>query len=237
MRRLLMLTAMLAAMGLCGCGGGSEPAPVAAKPADGLPQAVKGFLAGLRRPKPGEFATPVSPVRHLIEQVRRRDFDEATKAFPVQERFERVSFIDAAQTLSVYSATATPLPGAPYQRLLWASGGLESYDLLTMALLGVAPTLAHSMEGKDLAAQARAAAEKLDPGRLKDLAVVEADRPRAVPVQPHDAGRRALGVEAMSSGQLLIRSGENRVECLYLTARIDGNWRILTLVIELAKKP
>ena len=233
MRRHLTIAVCLAVVLVHGCGNSFEqPRPkVSAEPKvmkDGdLPESVRSFLSAVRRPKRGEFPKPESVVRFLYEQVRKRDFDEATKAFPVVERFERTTFADQARRIKACDPTSTPLPGAQYQRLLVAADGLQTYSRLSAGLLGIDPERVTYFEGDDLDGQVKKLEAKLQPSRLRGLVVKDVKTKKRM--SPSSGDRpyfKTLGVTQRAYVEALAACDAREMRWGFITVKMDGNWRI-----------
>jgi len=53
---------------------------------------VTAILGAVRQPADDQFATPESVIKFFVEQVQHQNVDEATKAFPIRELYEHVTW-------------------------------------------------------------------------------------------------------------------------------------------------
>jgi hypothetical protein len=194
------------------------------------PKLVEAILSAIREPKPGQFPTPESAVRFLLEQVKKQDIDEVARVFPIRECLERMTFPVHAKLMMAYQPVTSPRPGAAFHNLCQAMMPLTTtYHQLTLALLGVEPAMTQHFPDEAAVAKFH---ERLDPARLKDIEIKsvrldgEFERHSAGQVIP---ANKVLGVEALQVVRAVVRFAGADFTSSFFVGRIGGQWRVLGL--------
>jgi len=203
-----------------GCGGDDE--------GDVNSELVPAMLAAIRRPEAGEFPTEKSVIEFFFEQVRTGDIDEATKAFPIVERFEKVTMADRVRHVWAFDPYHTPVPGARFHNLMLAMQGLQSFHHARLTLLGIDPQEMSTVQEDKPDALIEELEARLDASKLKNVTVESVRINEKFPRAVTDENRpyKAMGVTEECLVEIVVECGNRKVsfECFLL--KIDDNWRI-----------
>lgn len=194
---------------------------------DELPDAV---LESLREPKTGEFASPESAVRFLFDQVKKRDVTEATRVFPIRERFEKLDFDASARYQTTFELRHWPVPKARWQNLRLALDYLWIFDELSLACLGLNPDDRIPLNQSELPTEVEALRQRLDYARLRELQIDEVTVDFDEPVREDQVKEMLLGAERTSRVQTSVHCGDVQVTFTFDLLQIAGNWRVVTLL-------
>lgn len=158
---------------------------------DGDHTVVDAFLGAVRQPSPGEFPTPASAIKFLVEQVRTQDLADVTRVVPITELYEHETFEWRASWLQSVDVQSF-FPGQPLSKLesvaMGPLGGV--YTRFAVELLD--PELgADGTVVLSTPAAVRRLEARLDPKRLANIYVrsvkVDGVRPASKTLGPgHD---------------------------------------------------
>src|SRR5206468_5944642 len=189
------------------------------------PRIVEAILTSVRRPADGQFPTPEAVVRFFIAQVASQDVDEAIKAFPVVEAYERNDFRGFTRQFQVFDPNG-PLPDAPFRNISVALRSLAGFDYLSLKMLGVKvymrqPTnMMKPGEPEQLEA-------KLDRSRLKDLEVTSLKTLATTPTKPDVP----LGYTQIARLQAGLKCGQVKADVEFTVVQLRTNWRVLDVSV------
>ena len=136
------------------------------------PSLVASALAGVQTARPGEFPTPESAVRYLVEQVRTQNVDAAARVLPIASFYRRMTFRWQTMRLSSVSSDSVLFPRQPFSNLYSQLGMLQQdYVMFTVGLL--VPDLASrgTVINVSSSAQERRLEAQLDPSRLRHISI------------------------------------------------------------------
>jgi hypothetical protein len=187
---------------------------------------AESLLAAVRQPEPGQFRKPEDVVRFLLTAVGSQDFDEATKAFPIREYFERVSLEHVVRRNRVYMAARTPLPGARFHNARLAlEDCVNIYYRLTMACLVVDADQMRYFEEDALNEGIKTLRKELDLSRLADMKVTSVSRfPR--PVHITSEVYEAMGVTELAIVDAAWECNGQKLKRQFGACKIGDNWRV-----------
>jgi hypothetical protein len=188
---------------------------------------AESLLAAVRQPEPGQFGKPEDVVRFLLTAVGAQDFDEATKAFPVRERFERVSLEHVVRRNRVYMPARTPLPGARFHnaRLAFEDCVYTCFQL-TMACLDVDADRMRPFEEDALDDGIAKLQKELDLSRLAGLKVTSVSR-TALRMPVTSEVHKAMGVTGLAMLDAEWECNGQKLKWQFVAGRMGDNWRIV----------
>jgi len=226
MRIPLISVVLVAAIGLPRSLGSVEPTT---KPA---PQLVGAILDAIRHPSAGQFSSAESVVKFLLEQVQRQDLDEATKAFPIVETYERYDLINSARYLRILDPNGSPIPQASFRNLSLAMRPLAYFDQISLALLGFDMSHVTVLKDGGSVAELKEIVSKADRSRLAKIEIGSITAGKAFPIQPTDTRANAIHITARTEVTGLVKGAEGKhLRLTFLVEQIDENWRIVNCQI------
>jgi hypothetical protein len=200
---------------------------VALRPAGGEARStgrdpIQAFLAAVPRPASGQFPTPQSAVKFLVQQVRAQNYSEAMRVMPITEEYTRATFpleVAYIQALDFNSF----FPGQPVSKFQYAAMRPLFSAYTEFTLLMLLPKLVKNGTMVVLnAAQRKAIEAQLDAKRLSAMKIASMGAPKLMPgrVGKGDgSGVTAQGVlDTVISG-----AGSNRGVEFYVE-KIGTNW-------------
>ena len=214
--------------GLVSCG---ETQQHASPPPKTMNEAI---LAAIREPSPGQFDTPESVVRFLLEQVKAQDFDEAMKAFPIKQQIRHYTFELLLKDMRAIHPQTSPLPGADLHNTIRAVSGCQSdllrltYDCLEVDLKRVVGL--GDREGDEEQKAIRAIADAYSRSRIRDLKIIEVKPFKENPYAVDRLYYKAMGVKSGMIVSAKLSLGEQEFTMLIGTIELPDNWQISTLL-------
>jgi len=228
MRNLLLLLALLAAPVIHAA---DQPTT---KP---TPQIVSAMLGAIRKPAANQFPTPESVLKFLLEQVQKQDLDEATKAFPIVEHFERNDLATFSRYLQVIEPTTSPMPQSPFRNLSNAMRPLASFDQISLTLLGADLSRVTVLKEQGSDAELKPLIDRLDRSRLANLEIQSITSERIFPTKPDDPYTKKLGVSARTQTTATLKTPDGkRAQVSCMVEKLDDNWRITQCQVGIEEK-
>ena len=143
---------------------------------------VRAFLSSVQHPAPGEFPTPQSAIRYLVEQVRTQNVSAATRVFPITEVYSRTDFMTLLETLDSFDLSSF-FPKQPFSKLAYSTGPLtRNYTLFATSLL-IPGLVSKGVVLTNTEAARQAAVKRLDPARLRGIRVASIGRFKKYPTK------------------------------------------------------
>ncbi|HXD50950.1 MAG TPA: hypothetical protein VN689_03590 [Burkholderiales bacterium] len=202
--------------------GADQPA---ANPA---PQLVAALLQAIRQPAADQFPSPESVVKFLLEQIQRQDLDEAAKAFPIVETYQRLDLASSARYLLIIEPNSTPFPQSPFRNLGRAMQPLGYFDSISLGLLGVDLTRVTTLKDRGSDAELKPIIDKCDRSRLANLQLGAITAKLPQPVKPDDARGTALHISARTQVEASLTAPDGKpAQLMCVVEKIDTNWRIV----------
>jgi hypothetical protein len=193
---------------------------------------VNAILEAIRQPRPGEFSKPEDVVLHFLQCVRDREFDEALKAFPIRQRYEKITFEAWIEATSVFSVSTSPIPKAGFHNLGLAMQYANLYQRMSCELLGfdMARMMTAGTNNEGDAPSLDEIKERLDESKLRNLTVGEirvTDRLRG---EKLSGLHKTLGVEELCLVDASVKMpGQETTTAGLMVGKIRANWQVLGL--------
>jgi len=192
---------------------------------------VGAFLSSVQHPSPGEFPTPQSAIRYLVEQVRTQNVSAATRVFPITEVYSRTDFVALLRTLESFDLNSF-FPKQPFSKLAYATGPLtRNYTLFATSLL-IPGFVSKGVILTNTEAKRQAALKQLDPARLSHINVASIGPFTKYPIKKMLQGNRLqaeLGVNAEGETTFTVGGlGPDRAFDATLE-RIGKNWFVASI--------
>jgi hypothetical protein len=201
------------------------------------PQLVTAILGAIRKPAPNQFPTPESVVKFLLEQVQKQDLDEATKAFPIVEHFERNDLATMSAYLQIIDPMSSPMPQSPFRNLSNAMRPLAAIDQISLAMLGADMTKVTILKEHGSDADLKPIIEKLDRSRLSKIEIGRITSEHMLQSKEDDPYTKKLNITARTQTTANLKTPDGKkaqVQCL--VEKIDGNWRITSCQVSVEDK-
>jgi hypothetical protein len=193
---------------------------------------VRAFLSSVQHAAPGQFATPQSAIRYLVEQVRTQNVVGATRVLPIAEVYSRTDFPALLQTLESVDINSF-FPKQPFSKFVYSAVNplTRNYTLFTVSLL-IPHFLAKGVVATPTQAARQAMIKNLDPARLKGIHVGSIEPFKQYPIKQALKSNRLkaeLGVNAEGETTFVVSGlGPDRRFDTTLE-RIGKNWFVETV--------
>jgi hypothetical protein len=195
-----------------------------------LPEAM---LAAVQTPRSGQFAQPEAVVQFFLEQVKHQDIDQATRAFPIRERYQRNSFALWTRRLQAIDVRGSPLPGAPYHNAIVALDPLFLFEHVSLRLMDMdASRIRTDIPSPPSANDLERLASEYDPARLATMRIESTVLDRFVPLDASDEYYKAMHISKRAIVKSAVARDDKHYRCTFIVEQIDDQWRIAVAEVE-----
>jgi hypothetical protein len=183
------------------------------------------ILGSVRSAKPGQFPTADAAVSFLLEQVKQQDIDEAARAFPIMEFYERQTFEGYLRHYRIVDPGG-PFPDQHLLNVFRALRPLHDYIRTSVALLGQ-PYDQHAVIYPPVTDEKVAEmVEKYDFGKLRRLNVAGVKVEKVVPMPPEGPAAKLLGITHRAELVADVAVDDEGYRLKFSAIKLADNWYV-----------